>query len=69
MNISITYSWEFNKKQWEELWDFLEDYSYNQQKVEKIVYDPMSMFYYMRNLQVPTVSEVKIDDEIVLANV
>lgn len=61
LNIEITYTWTISKKEWIELKDHLSDLEKREFIKGKIEWDGVSAFFNLRNIQVPTISNVKVN--------
>ena len=60
IKVTVSYTWEFDQKQWSDTkdhWDKVKE-----ELNTKILFDPVNMFYHMRDIEYPSVSSVLIEE-------
>ena len=60
IRVKIEYEWTFDKKEWQELGDW-DDVGATTKVKERLEWDPVSAFYSLRNIQVPTPTKVNVE--------
>jgi hypothetical protein len=59
IKVDLTFSWEFNKRDWNEFKRFQEQIV--DEIKDKAAYDPLNMFYHLNNIHIPMLSDLNVE--------